>query len=759
MPGDDQENPQAGQTVGDITNSTGVAIGNGAKVEIHQHLAAPETAIALHQLPPLPRDFSERNEELKEFLGAIDTECFGIFGLGGIGKTTLAIKLAESVISRYPDAQIFLDLHGTSSNPLRPLDIMTHVIRAFYPEVKLPENEAALTSYYRSILKDKKAILVLDNARDAVQIEAVLPPVGCCLIITSRQFFALPGMIAKSLEGLHSDEARSLLLRISARIGLYADEIARLCGYLPLALRLTAGAIAIRKDLSIDDFVKRLTDAQKRLEITGVDATLTLSYDLLTIGQQLLWRALAVFPSEFDRLGAAAVWNLDIIQAQDALSDLVSRSLVGWNELTHRYRLHDLARDFANVRLSLAERNTAQIRHAAHYVDVLRSIDALFLEGGEKVKDALNRFEVEYRNINIGQIWAEEHAEANLEAAQIVNNYPEACVHLIYLCLPPRQQVRWLEAALRISRQLNQREKEALNLSALGSAYAVLGELNKALECHLQVLKISREIGDQHREETAFVDLGNVYSNLGEGQRALENHTQALRLAQSRQNPRDESRSLNNLGVVYTSLGQYAQAITYHNQALQLCREIKDRRREGIALGSLGEAYLALNEPLQALSFYLASLEIVQEIGDRRGENIVLMGLGQVSLALGKLDEAFAYQNQAFHIAREIGDRRGESKALNYLGNLQFASDHFAEAIGLHQQALIIIREIGDRSNEAIISWDLGRVYEKMGDLNQAIAAMKIRVEHEREIGHAEGEMHASYVEKLQSNLNFHQML
>lgn len=155
---------------------------------------------------------------------------------------------------------------------------MAHVCRAYHPEAKLPDQEAELSALYNSLLNGKRALLLMDNARDRAQVEPLIPPTGCALIVTSRQRFTLPGLYEKDLDALPPADARELLLRIAKRIGDHADEIARLCGRLPLALRVAASAIAERKNMSPADYVRRLGDEKQRLShLKEVDVALSVS--------------------------------------------------------------------------------------------------------------------------------------------------------------------------------------------------------------------------------------------------------------------------------------------------------------------------------------------------------------------------------------------------------------------------------------------------------------------------------------------------
>ena len=160
-------------------------------------------------------------------------------------------------------------------NPLTPASVMERVIRAYHPTAKLPESLAELSAIYRSTLHGQRALLLMDNARDREQVEPLIPPAGCVLLVTSRQHFILPGMFDQNLDTPPRADAIKLLLNIAERIGDHADEIARLCGDLPLALRVAASALKVSRSLTPADYARRLADEKRRLShLKEVDVAL-----------------------------------------------------------------------------------------------------------------------------------------------------------------------------------------------------------------------------------------------------------------------------------------------------------------------------------------------------------------------------------------------------------------------------------------------------------------------------------------------------
>ncbi|MBI3875960.1 MAG: hypothetical protein HY300_08385, partial [Verrucomicrobia bacterium] len=376
----------------------------GHKIE-HYHEATSPLFQSLHQLPPPLADFTGRDDELNELHQLADSGgalISGLQGAGGIGKTALAIVLAHEWKDGFPDAQIFLNLHGVDPAPLSPDKAMEQIIHAFHPDAKLPDDPDALANIYRSLLDGKRALLLLDNARHAAQVEPLLPPASCGVIVTSRWNFALPGMKTKDITVLTPENAANLLLSICGGIGNHAAAIAQKCGYMPYALRLAGSALLTTPMLKPEDYLQRLSEDRIN-KLDPESKYLQVSYDLLGKSQQTAWRALGVFTASFDQSAAAAVCNLGK-DAPETLAALHSASMLEWNKADDRYRLHDLAREFANSQLSPAERDAAILRHASHYRDVAWEADKLYKQK-ENVLRGLQLFDRERAHIEAAFVW------------------------------------------------------------------------------------------------------------------------------------------------------------------------------------------------------------------------------------------------------------------------------------------------------------------------------------------------------------------
>lgn len=616
----------------------------------------------LRQLPAPPRDFTGRAADLEELRGLLrqgGVTISGVQGLGGVGKTALALVLAHEFKAEYPDAQIFLDLKGVGPQPLTPADVMWHVVSSFQPDVKRPDDDQ-LPAWYNSLLNEHRVLLLYDNVKDAAQVAPLLPPGNCLLLLTSRKHFSLRGMSEKNLDEMTPADAEKLLLKIAPRIAGHAEEIAEQCGRLPIALCAAASALKAKRTLTPEDYLRRLRERKERLRLHDEERDLTveacfgLSYDLLTAEQQTRWRPLAIFPGDFDAPAAAAIWQTDVDTALHALADLEEYSLLDWEQSTRRYSLHDLARDYADTRLSETEREQSGLLHAAHYLQILSTASDLYLKGGKAITEGLSLLDNERTNIEAGQEWAAARSAKDERAAQFCKSYPGVGIGVLRLRQHPRDSIRWLEAALSAARQLKDRAAEGRLLSHLGVIYAEVGEGQRAIEFFEQALDANRNLDDRRGEGGTLGNLGLTYVYLGQTQRAIELFKQSLVIAREIGDRRIEGSALGNLGLAYVNMGAARHAIEFQEQHLAIARELGDRLAEDTALGNLGLAYADLGEARRAVEFYEQQLIITREIGDQLGEGVALGNMSNAYRDLGETEKAAGFMEAALKIFEEI---------------------------------------------------------------------------------------------------------
>jgi hypothetical protein len=345
------------------------------------------TAGTRNYLPRAISDFTGRTaavDHLLELASGGTVDVVVIDGMAGAGKTTLAVRVGHLLADRYPDGLLYIDLHGHSERePVEPAAALDSLLRQLgVAAERMPDSLEDRAAMWRAELSGRWALVVLDNAATSAQVVALLGSGQPALtVVTSRQRLSgVDGAASLSLDVLPETDAMALLTRVAgARVAAdprTAAEVARLCGHLPLALRLAAARLVSRPQWSIADLARRLREAPAplaELAVSGrnVAAAFTLSYRQLDERARLVFRWLGLHPSgDFGEHVAAALADLPLAQIRSTLEDLVDAHLLE-SPAPGRYRLHDLLRDYA---ASLSDTDTQNEGEAA-----LRRMTELYL--------------------------------------------------------------------------------------------------------------------------------------------------------------------------------------------------------------------------------------------------------------------------------------------------------------------------------------------------------------------------------------------
>ena len=709
---------------------------------MQQQNASQSVIRSLHQLPPVPVDFTGREEIIEQLLSDLNsnkgTTISGLIGMGGIGKTVLGLEVAHKIANSYPDAQIFLDLKGTTT-PLSAVDIARHVILSFEPTADLRTiDDANMFSIYQSTLHGKKALLFFDNARSAEQIAPVRPPETCGTLITSRWMFTVPGLNTRSVGNMSEDEAKKFLTELCPRIGDKAVELAKACAYLPLALRIAGSFLHVNSNWSVEKYLTQLEDRKQRLttlkesrdntELTtepDLVATFELSYNQLSEENQKHWCMLGAFPSSFNLNAVQNVWKLEEIETAKLLSLLRRYNLLDYDENSYRYYLHDLLADYALEQMNVDERVAAYVAHSLHYSKLLSDITDLFLKGGDSFIQSLKIYDTERINLEEGQRISAEYLEGSYDASMACNNYAlQGSIN--DLRQKPNDHIRWLENGLKAAQVLGNKGFIGSHLGNLGSVYSRMGHISKAIGFYTQHLAIARETGNRKEEGGVWGNLGVAYSELGKDQAAAKFYERALEIAHEIGDRHYESIWLGNLGNLYVKLGNITKATEFFEQHLSIAREIGDLQGESIALGNLGLVYSELEETSKAVELFTKSIEISRKIGYYYEEARALGGLGLLYTKVGDFNKAIVFFRQHYEIAHGINDRLSEIAALENLGHAYTVLHDFQKAIECYEQVLIIDREIDSRKRELAHLNGLGDACASLSTLDNIRKAIGI---------------------------------
>ncbi len=647
-------------------------------------------------------DFQGRTKELETILGDLRAgrlvNIHAVKSQGGMGKTTLAEKVAAEVADLFPTA-IKLALSGTAPQPTTPAQAMTEVIRRFRPEVgQLPDSTAELRPLYLQLLAAHKPLVLLDNARDAAQVEELFRdrPAGVGFVITSRRQIVHDAVRTLELNELSPAEALTLLAGI---VGQSADEskqlpeVAKLCGYLPLALRVAGTFLREKPTWTVERYVAALeTERLARLKLgtadRDVEAVLSLSVTQLILDnpeRAERFQMLSVFPTHFANDAAAAVWALDEDTAFEELDELLAVSLVQQADIAGRWELHDLMRPVARKAFEYVEPThplrgsgddriyAAEQRHAERSCKILKRASDLYLAGD--VLGGLALYDQEQDHITAGFVWANRRRGADPTAMRLSRDYGEVGGYVLNLRLDPSALSIWF------TRQL----------------------------------EACQSLGDRHGEGMALCSLGGVQAHIGNHCRAVEYYERALGVARAFGDPHGEGCALNGLGFTCAGLGDHSRAAAYHEQALASYCRAGDRRGEGIALGGLGNHWATLGQHHRAKELYEAQVGVAREIGDPHMEGCALGNIGLLWSALGERVQAITFFEQQLATAHRIGDSESIARASFSIGSALASLGVVARAIPFVEAALAYYRSIGHEEHTQMMGVALARCRAAIG--------------------------------------------
>jgi tetratricopeptide (TPR) repeat protein len=720
---------------------------------IFQSETGKKTSIqARFTIPGPVKDFTGRDEQLEELKTALFSgiAVAAISGGGGLGKSELARKLADEIKESYPDTRLNIDLLGTSENPMSAEDAMRRLLEHFYSDQKLPVDPEKLSGLYYDTLSKQRVLLLLDNAASAVQVRPLIPPAPSATIITSRQHFSLTEFGLQEplrLDVLSFEESRKFLYQASVKLNGFSnekiDELSRLCGRLPLALRVAVSLLNDRPDWTFDTLLERLKDERTRLQRLkrlddinlDIEATINLSYDLLSKESKKQFRMLGVFSAEFWDQPIAAVLNIiDEDDFDKAIGILVSRSLlnsrltkfiqVSTNNIKtmNLYTFHDLTRVFALDRLieNSEDVKASTERHAFFYLTYANLAQEEYSLSNEHALNGLNIFRAIWPDLFLAweRMGPNQENWAHLDVAtRWLKDFSFRFDDLLERCVPVRQRIAILEYEL--SSKTHDTESsnvvtdidelkdnyvpiEAVNLNNLGRLYLNAGEARKSillLEKALSVLQSSGHdswLSYKYLKEKIIGNLGNAYARVQEYQKAIDCYEEQLLIATEIDDPKGKLDVLGNLGNTYTLLARYEEAVSYHEKQLVLSREYGFRLSEGDALGNMAVALSRQGKLDDAMKLREQALSIARDEGDRRREGIHLTGIGLLYDELGEPAKSIKFYEEGLSYIRSIGDRATEADTLVNFGT---ALKHLGEidtTRKLWEEALSILKEIED---------------------------------------------------------------
>jgi DNA-binding SARP family transcriptional activator/tetratricopeptide (TPR) repeat protein/DNA-binding XRE family transcriptional regulator len=704
--------------------------------------SVPSAAPPVAQPRALPRDladFTGRAELVREWLAAVPPAdrtgtaplIHAIDGMPGVGKTALAVHLAHLVADRYPDAQLYVDLHGHSEQaPLPPAAAVDVLLRQLgVAGDRIPDGFDQRVAMWRAELAGRRSLLLLDNAATAAQITPLLPAEpGCLTLVTSRRrLIDLDGARTVSLGVLTGQEAVVLQRRIvGSRVDSApeaAEDVARQCGHLALAIRLAAARLAHRPGWTVADLSARLSRAEtplRELALPGrsVEAAFALSYQDLSGPARRLFRLLGLHPGpDIDLRATAALADLDLAGADEVLAELVDTHLIE-EPSAGRYRLHDLIRDYAaGLAAGEQEREVAVDRLLTYYLHATAACDR-------------------WLPVSVARLRLED----GVPPPQVA--------------LPPdaRTAADWMTAEhtniVAISRlaAATGRDRIAWRLAHAGWQFLFIhGYLDaSAALCELAVAAAQRA-GEPHGEAAGHNNLAGVHFKRGHWRQALHHVDQAIALRATLDQPALHAGSLANKAALLQKVGDFPAALRAAGQALKIIKVHEPHTRGSTIEVILGQIKGWMGDEVGAERHFRAMMERAPQT--RRWEALCHLGelrlwrgrhaeaaqlleaiadsdelsitsrcfskawLGSAYCALGRLDDAQRQHSEGMALAKHHNELAGECQAATRYAVTLHAAGDVPGAVELLRHALDICDRVSLPLDEAHAAAAMADVY------------------------------------------------
>nr|WSY52836.1 tetratricopeptide repeat protein [Streptomyces sp. NBC_00886] len=690
------------------------------------------------QLPPPPAHFTGRADTLRalrDTLAAHSTEPRAhplavISGMAGVGKSALALHTAHELRDRFPDGQLYVNLHGATPGmtPLTSGQALHALLRDLGAEPRhIPEHPDAAAALLRSLLAPTRTLMVLDDAENAAQVRPLLPAgTGCAVIVTSRSpLTALDGAHRFPLAPLSGEDSAALLRAVSGRDGLdAAHPLVELAGRLPLALRVVAARLAARRALTPDVLAGQLAATEGRLH--------HLEYDDLSVRRSLAVAhdALAAADRETDRDAALALRHIGALDLPAYGAPLFAR-LAGTGERRAEAALDRL------VDVALLE-ETAYGRYAPH--DLVRDFARELAEAepvGESVDTALGWYAAvaEHTVTAIVEPGPDQDDRRHPTAAQLPGHAPEVAATAPFLT--PEDAFAWGDLELENVVTLVTRYEDEDGSTADHRRTAHISTLVRLLFPYVlrsgrvaemevlgrAALGAARRLGDAAAEAYALGDLAGLHFLTGRQSEALGLNDRALAIWWRLDAVSWIRRCLNNRGLLLEGLGRYAESGVALRQSLAYSRQLGDPHGEAVTYSHLGNLY-EHTDPRAAIEQHRRSLAIGEEIGAVIVQHSAHCNIGYAHLTFGEPAAAVPHFEESLRVLGGHGDWHGESqtrlglvRALRLLGRTERAgtecaellrradarADRYMGGLARHQQGLLLHEQ--GHAEEAYQEW------------------------------------------------------
>jgi DNA-binding SARP family transcriptional activator len=692
------------------------------------------------QLPAAVPDFTGRAAFVRELGDQLATAegsvmaVSALAGIGGVGKTTLAVHVAHEARPHFPDGQLYVDLQGAGNRAAEPETVLGAFLRALgTADSAIPDSLDERAALYRSTLDGCRVLVLLDNAHDAAQIRPLLPgTAGCAALITSRvRMVDLAGAHLVDLDVMSPDEALQLFTRIVGAERVTSEREAALdvvaaCGFLPLAIRIAASRLAARRTWTVSVLAAKLADERRRLDELqagdlAVKATFELGYGQLEPAQARAFRLLGLADGpDISLAAAAAVLDLVPQEAEDLLEALVDTSLLE-SAAPGRYRYHDLVRLYARACAGVThtegqgrdgespqgaegpdERESAVSRLLDFYLATAARVYAIERPGDRLVDhlEPVGDAGLEFTGRQDAQDWFYAEAHCLLACARQSAGGPRLrrAVDLLWVAQDLAESganSKVYEAvafsALEAARAAGDARAEGRARTSVTNVHLVAGRYEEADEEAKQAAVLAEAAGDLAPVYWSDNDRGIIALVQGRNGEAEEHLRRAMEGSRADGNLPGEASALCNLSRIHVAMGRTAQGIALAEQGIAIYDRIGRAIRLANAHYALGVALTEAGRHTEALEQLVEALERFEANRQRLWEGTAHFRIAQAHLTARCPARAAQHAEQALAIGFIGGDRTRANvlitlgKALDSLGQTDRARACWREALSLHE--------------------------------------------------------------------------
>ncbi|MFC4122959.1 AfsR/SARP family transcriptional regulator [Nonomuraea zeae] len=671
------------------------------------------------QLPADMTDFTGREPDIEQVLRALRSGngsalvISAVAGAGGMGKTTLAVHVAHRLAPGYPDGQLFVDLQGAGPHPLAPEAVLGAFLRSLGVDVTaVSEDLGERAALYRSVLAERRVLVLLDNAASAVQVRPLLPgAAGCAVLVTSRARLAgLSGAHHLDLRAMHPDEALALLAKVVGEERVAAEreaayDLMRACAYLPLAIRIVASRLAARPGWSLARMRDRMADERRRLaelrvDDLAVEATFALGYDQLDAANAAAFRLLSV-PNAPDLSSsvAAAVLDVDEEEAEELCEALVNVHMME-PSAPGRYRHHDLLKIFARCRLE--DEDDEKVRRAALdrllgcYRGAMAAIYRMMYPG-DPMFDAVRtaRPEPSFADLDAGLDWGQAEEQGMLACLHQVAETPGGALHDAVSLIDMMSQIFDFES------------------DTTGYEHAAD-----------RLVETAARAGDLAAEVYARRKRGEILYARKATEEAIEEARVVRSLSSAGDFAVDHAYAVNLLAMIAHDKRSYDEAIAMYNEAIGVWRALGHRSSEAVVLGNLALVLGEAGRGDAAVEVAELAVGITRELGGGRPNPQILYQLAVALDASGRHEEALARFVEGRKEFRRLKQYTWEGLTLRRMAETYLVTGRPDHAADHAEAALAILTEADQVWIRGKVLTVLGRALAELGRCSRARACL-----------------------------------